>query len=71
MSAPFIFIATNTLREGKLPAERERAADLSDSIKANEPQLLASIERSDRRPPWPLACHRCVRSGKRLLQSDL
>lgn len=44
MSAPFIFIATNTLREGKLPAERERAADLSSFIEANEPQLLAFNE---------------------------
>src|SRR5256885_5665890 len=44
MSGPFIFIATNTLREGKLPAERERAADLGSFIEKNEPQLLAFNE---------------------------
>ena len=44
MSAPFIFIATNSLREGKLAAERGRAADLGSFIKANEPQLLAFNE---------------------------
>ncbi len=44
MPAPFIFIATNTLRAGKLAAERERARDLSSFIEANEPQLLAFNE---------------------------
>ncbi|HWX96884.1 MAG TPA: hypothetical protein VNZ01_08515 [Solirubrobacteraceae bacterium] len=44
MSGPFIFIATNRLREGKLAAERERARDLSSLIEANEPQLLAFNE---------------------------
>ena len=44
MSAPFIVIATNRLREGKLAAERDRAADLSSFIEANEPQLLAFNE---------------------------
>jgi hypothetical protein len=44
MSGPFIFIATNKLREGKLAAERERARDLSSFIEANEPQLLAFNE---------------------------
>ena len=44
MSAPFIFIATNKLREGKLAAERDRAADLASFIEANEPQLLAFNE---------------------------
>ena len=44
MSAPFIFIATNRLREGKLVAERHRAADLVSFIEANEPQLLAFNE---------------------------
>ena len=42
MSAPFIFIATNRLREGKLAAERDRAADLGSLIEANEPQLWRS-----------------------------
>jgi hypothetical protein len=44
MSGPFIFIATNRLREGKLAAERERARDLSSFIEASEPQLLAFNE---------------------------
>jgi hypothetical protein len=44
VSAPFIFIATNRLREGKLSAEWDRAADLSSFIEANEPQLLAFNE---------------------------
>src|SRR5437588_10856850 len=44
MPAPFIFIATNRLREGKLAAERDRAADLGSFIEANEPQLLAFNE---------------------------
>jgi hypothetical protein len=43
MSAPFIFIATNRLREGKLAAERDRAADLGSFIEA-KPQLLAFNE---------------------------
>ena len=47
MSAPFIFIATNRLREGKLAAERDRAADLSSFIEAHEPQLLAFNEYAD------------------------
>ena len=44
MSAPFIFIATNRLRKGKLAAERERVVDLSSFIEENEPQLLAFNE---------------------------
>lgn len=44
MSGPFIFIATNRLKEGKLDAERERVADLASFIEANEPQLLAFNE---------------------------
>ncbi len=44
MSGPFIFIATNRLKEGKLEAERNRAADLGSFIEANEPQLLAFNE---------------------------
>jgi hypothetical protein len=44
MSGPFIFIATNKLRERKLAEERERAGELSSFIEANEPQLLAFNE---------------------------
>jgi hypothetical protein len=44
VSGPFIFIATNRLKEGKLDAERDRVADLASFIEANEPQLLAFNE---------------------------
>jgi hypothetical protein len=42
MSGPFIFIATNRLKEGKLDAERERVPRLADFIQENEPRLLRS-----------------------------
>jgi hypothetical protein len=44
MSGPFIFIATNRLREGKLEDERKRVPDLCDFIEANEPRLIAFNE---------------------------
>jgi hypothetical protein len=44
LSGPFIFIATNKLKEGKLEAERSRAANLGSFIEANEPRLLAFNE---------------------------
>ena len=44
MSGPFIFIAPNRLKEGKLEAERKRAPGLSDFIEANEPRLVAFNE---------------------------
>jgi hypothetical protein len=44
MSGPFIFIATNQLRDGKLDAERNRADELSAFIEASESQLLAFNE---------------------------
>jgi hypothetical protein len=44
VSGPFIFIATNSLKEGKLEAERDRAAELGSFIEAHEPQLLAFNE---------------------------
>ena len=47
MSGPFIFIATNKLKPGKLEDERERVRDLSDFIAANEPRLLAFNEYAD------------------------
>jgi hypothetical protein len=46
VSGPFIFIATNRLKEGKLDAERDRVADLASFIEATEPQLLAFNEYS-------------------------
>jgi hypothetical protein len=44
MSGPFIFIATNRLREGKLPDERRRVPELCEFIEANEPRLIAFNE---------------------------
>jgi hypothetical protein len=44
MSEPFIFIATNRLKEGKLEAERKRVPGLTDFIEGNEPRLIAFNE---------------------------
>ena len=44
MTGPFIFIATNRLRQGKLDDERKRVPDLVDFIHANEPRLIAFNE---------------------------
>ena len=47
MTGPFIFIATNRLKEGKLEAERKRVPGLSAFIEANEPRLIAFNEYGD------------------------
>ena len=47
MSGPFIFIATNKLKPGKLEQERARVRELSDFIAASEPRLLAFNEYAD------------------------
>jgi hypothetical protein len=47
VSGPFIFIATNKLKPGKLEDERARVRDLSAFIAANEPRLLAFNEYAD------------------------
>jgi hypothetical protein len=47
MPGPFIFIATNRLRPGKLDDERRRVPDLVDFIQANEPRLIAFNEYAD------------------------
>ena len=44
MPEPFIFIATNRLKEGKLDAERERVSGLVEFIEKNEPRLIAFNE---------------------------
>jgi hypothetical protein len=44
MPRPFIFIATNRLKPGKLEAERRRVPGLIDFIGANEPRLIAFNE---------------------------
>jgi hypothetical protein len=44
MSGPFIFIATNRLKEGMLEAERERVPGLVEFIEENEPRLLSFNE---------------------------
>jgi hypothetical protein len=44
MAGPFIFIATNKLKAGKLEAESRRVPGLVDFIAANEPRLIAFHE---------------------------
>jgi hypothetical protein len=44
MSGPFIFIATNKLKEGKLEDERRRVPGLCEFIAAREPHLIAFNE---------------------------
>jgi hypothetical protein len=44
MSGPFIFIATNRLKEGRLDEERKRVPGLCDFIEANESRLIAFNE---------------------------
>jgi hypothetical protein len=44
MSGPFIFIATNRLKPGKLDDERRRVPGLVDFIKTNEPRMIAFNE---------------------------
>ena len=44
MPGPFIFIATNRLKPGKLDEEKTRVPGLVDFIQANEPRLLAFNE---------------------------
>ena len=44
MTGPFIFFATNRLKQGKLGSEKKRLPDLIDFIQANEPRLTAFNE---------------------------
>ncbi len=44
MPSPFIFIATNRLKAGRLALERERVPKLVEFIEANEPRLIAFNE---------------------------
>jgi hypothetical protein len=44
MAGPFIFIATNRLKSGKLEAERQRVPGLVEFIEANEPRLMSFNE---------------------------
>ena len=44
MAGPFIFIATNRLKPGKLEDEKKRVPDFVDFIRANEPRLIAFNE---------------------------
>jgi len=46
-SGPFIFVATNRLKAGKLDNEKKRLPDLVDFIYANEPRLIAFNEYSN------------------------
>jgi hypothetical protein len=47
MTGPFIFIATNRLKQGKLDSEKRRLPDLIEFIQANEPRLIAFNEYAD------------------------
>ena len=47
MSGPFIFIATNRLRDGKFAAERERAVDLSSLSRRTSRSYSRSTEYAD------------------------
>jgi hypothetical protein len=42
--SPFIFIATNRLKPGRLDRERKRVSGLVEFIEANEPRLIAFNE---------------------------
>jgi biotin carboxylase len=44
VSGPFIFIATNRLKPGKLAGEKLRVPGLVDFVQANEPRLIAFNE---------------------------
>jgi hypothetical protein len=44
MSPPFIIIATNRLKAGKLDRERQRVRGLVEFIEASEPRLIAFNE---------------------------
>jgi hypothetical protein len=44
MPGPFIFIATNKVRSGKLAGEKQRAPGWIDFIRSNEPRLIAFHE---------------------------
>lgn len=44
MSAPFIFIATNKVRPGKLDAEKQRVPGWIEYLRTNEPRLIAFHE---------------------------
>jgi hypothetical protein len=47
VSGPFIFIAINRLKPGKLADEKARVPGLVELVEANEPQLLAFNEYAD------------------------
>jgi hypothetical protein len=44
MSGPFIFVATNKVRAGRLEGEKERVPGWIEFIHANEPRLIAFHE---------------------------
>jgi hypothetical protein len=44
LSGPFIFIATNRLKPGKLADERQRVPGLVDFVEENEPRVIAFNE---------------------------
>jgi hypothetical protein len=67
---PFIFIATNRLKQGALSAERRRVPELVEFIENNEPQMLAFNEYVDtaRGEVTVVQIHRDTNSMERHLQ---
>ena len=65
MSGPFIFIATNRLKEGKLEDERERVPGLVEFIQENEPRLLAFNEYANQEGIAPRGLDSCYRRRPR------
>ncbi len=47
MTGPFIFVATNRLKPGKLESEKQRVPGLVDFVEENEPRLIAFNEYAD------------------------
>jgi len=44
VAGPFIFIATNRLKPGRLDSEKKRVPDLVDFVRSNEPRVIAFNE---------------------------
>ncbi len=61
MAGPFIFIATNRLKPGKVDAERERVPGLVDFIQTNEPRVIAFTS-TPARTAWKSRSSRSTRT---------
>jgi hypothetical protein len=71
MPGPFIFIATNRLRDGRFGAEQQRVPGLSRFIEANEPRLIAFTRPARRRlPPPPRTAPKNLAHERRFCPND-